>query len=413
MGAAMDFLRANKAVWKAISVNPPERVTWLLKSYSRHYDLQVSLFRAAAATAKELTAKNHAVVHLGKAALLGLHAVMFHDEQLANKLLDLDTTSEERFLAEVLGMDVDLLRECMYECFYSAVHGVRETWKHGKSRAMDRPLADICEAYWKHGVLLHHVGSLLASQQLSGTARSICSNALVPWVLSIIRDLSTGSVGAGSIAVFGASIGRGKTTTIFYTLRSVLLALDPTMSVEEAERVASGLIILDPEDFFDVITELAEREEKAALMVVDNASAVFPKQWFKMSGDAHKLFINANTIIDMLRAVSGATIFVANAPGEIASFVRNAATLNVSGREADLKTYSVTVYTWKRPTLRVRGKEEEVRMKEKIASVYAYPLLKLSDELYKKDLEVKAKIVARKAREVKQIAKKNKEEKEK
>jgi len=404
LGNVEEFIRANKRVWEFIE-NSRIGIPRLTRIHGHMYELVSSIFRASVSFTRELVSKIPSLSHLPRASLLGLHAVMYQYITLVLDLVREDTTTEERYLAEVLGMSVDDLRNCLLETFKLVTQHMERATRWDYYR-------EACSAYWKRGALLPHLGALLINTSENPpepAPRPICVNALVPWILGVIRDLTTGSIGAGAIGILGASIGRGKTTTIYYTLRTILYSLNPTPGKtssrapgvsEEIDELVSKLILLDAEDFLDTLQALSDLGVKAPILVVDNASVLFPKQWIKYGGTLHKFFLNMNTVIDLLRGVCGAVIFVANAPGELASFIRNTATLNISGREeTGIKTYSVTVYTWKRPTLRIRSGEETVRMKEKIASVYAYPLLKLPQEIYKKDLQVKVEIIKRKTLE--------------
>jgi hypothetical protein len=395
LGNVEEFIRANERLWEIIESHRRE-IPSAVKAHGYMYELVSSVFRASAAFLRELVSRAPSLSHLPKASLLGLHALMYQGMELVARLMREDHTWEEKHLADAFGLSVEGLRECMFETFQlCAMHMGRPTWwKHYRER---------CSAYWKRGAILPHLGALLLSvsdNPPEPAPRLICSNALVPWILGVIRDMSTGSVGAGAIGVVGASIGRGKTTTLYYTLRSAIYSIAPELSPEELDRLVSSLMLLDAEDFIEALEALAEAGVKAPVLVVDNASVLFPKQWASFGGEVRRFFLRMNTVIDLLRGVCGAVIFVANAPGELASFVRNVATINISGREEPgIKTYSVTVFTWKRPTLRVREGEEAVRMKERIASVYVYPLLKLPQELYSRDLRVKVEVIKRTLRE--------------
>jgi hypothetical protein len=401
------FINAQQRVWEWISRLGSSNVARVTRQIGHAYDTLMSVFRVSVAFMSEVAFKRPELKYLPKASLLGLHAVMYHDHRLLSKLLDAEPKPAERILAELFGLSVDDLRDCMAQSFEVLSY-------HAGIKTRRRLLEEKCVPYWRRGAVLPHLGSLLvlSDKPLEAPPRLIAVNALVPWILGVMRDLATGSLGAGSIAVVGASIGRGKTTTLYYSLRSALYAINPATKPSEkmpetasdlkteADEVIPYIMLLDPDDFLDAVHTLASSGVKAPLLVVDNASVLFPKQWIRASGELHRFYLKMNTVIDLLRGVCGAVIFVANAPNELASFIRNAATINITGREEPgIKAYSVTVYTWRRPALRVRQDEEQVRVRERIASVYVYPLLKLPEELYRLDLKVKVEAIAKKAGE--------------
>jgi hypothetical protein len=418
------FINAQQKIWEWINEIGPGGVGRVARQIGHAYDRLMMVFRASTAFTSEIASKIPRLKHLPRISLLGLYALMYHDHTLLSELLKADPEWDELTLAESFGFSVEDLRDCLTQSYMALSYHVGiESWR--------RLLEDKCVTYWKRGTVLSHIGSLLihnGEKPPNAPPRLICVNALVPWILSVLRDLSTGSLGAGSIAVVGASIGRGKTTTLYYSLRSALYALNPgtvkptpkqpeTMADirTEVDDIIPYLMLFNPEDFLDAIRALADSGVKAPIIVVDNASILFPKQWIKATGELHKFYLNMNTVIDLLRGVCGATIFVANAPNELASFIRNAATINITGREEPgIKTYSVTIYTWKRPTLRIREEEELVKMRERIASIYVYPLLKLPQEIYKLDLKVKIKTITKKTQEaIKHYKTEKKKKKEK
>jgi hypothetical protein len=415
------FVEAQKRVWGWIEGAGVGKISTLAKQLGSAYDKLVHVFKASMVFTAEVASKHPGLRHAPRLSLLGLHVAMYHTPAPVLDLVEDDETPEERTLSEILGLDTEDLRDCLVASFASITRlaGLRE----GKLGEW----SDKCDSYWRRGVVLPHLGALLhhrSGDPPRPSPRLIATNALVPWLLNVLRDMASGSTGAGSIAVVGASIGKGKTTTLYYTLRSVLYALHPVatspgetmMDVKtEADEVIPYVMLLDPYDFLTAVQALAESGVKAPILVVDNASVIFPKQWVRIGGPMHKFYLRMNTVIDLLRGVCGAVIFVANAPDELASFIRNAASINISGREEPgIKGYSVTVYTWRRPSLRVSADEERVKMRERIASVYAYPLLKLPQELYARDLKVKLETIARETveaiKQLKEGARKRREE---
>jgi hypothetical protein len=403
VGRVEDFLSANREVLRVIEESVKrsggKELTRAVKIYERVYGVLWWIFRASASLAGEISSVKPAVTNTLKLARLGLHVAMFQDKSFIDKLIDeVDKTDEEEVYSELLGIPVDDLRLCLEASYVTAMRGGH--WSPVEIATTPAPgripiyRPQYCTPYWKRGFMLPHLGSLVAAiseNPFEGVPRRGVINALVPWLLGVVRDIASGSPGAGSIGIVGASIGMGKTTTLYYTLRAVL----STLGVSDPDSSASKLILLDPADFLDLVQVLSEREEKVPIVVVDNASAVFPKHWHRIGGEMHKFFLHMNTVIDMLRAVSGATVFVANAPDELASFIRNAATINIGGDEDDIKTYKVTLFTWKKRHIQVRREGEFLRKVERIASVYVYPLLKLPQEVYKRDLEVKRQVSKR------------------
>jgi len=384
MGVAEDFLRANREVWSLVEKHmDPSRIMKAVKIYGYKYDLLVNSFTVSNALAKDMSHfMNTPVEHVKKLSTIGLHIAMFQSRKFINALISEAGApkSNEIELGKAIGLQPDAMRECLEHCFDSVLNATLPTMKE-------------CRAYWQRGAFLPHIGALalaVSDKPPPGDPRIDVVNALVPWVLGIARDIMTGSHGAGSIAVFGASIGQGKTSTLYYTLRAVLFILGHP----EPDRIVPNLITLDMEDFLEVMSALAESDEKAMIIVVDNASIIFPKQWHRYGGTLHRFFLEANKLIDMLRGKCGATIFVANAPDELASFVRNAATMNIRGREVDVRSYKVTVFTWKKTRLVSMGEESRLKQVEQPASIYVYPFLKLPLFMYTKDLKVKKKAFA-------------------
>jgi hypothetical protein len=384
MGIAEDFLRANREVWSLVEkhMEDPSGIAKAVKIYGYIYDLLVNSFAVSNALAKDMSRfMNTPVEHVKKLSTLGLHIAMFQSRKFVNTLIsEVGVKSNEIELGKAIGLQPDAMRECLEHCFDSVLKATLPSLKE-------------CRTYWQRGAFLPHLGALafaISDKPPPGDPRIDVANALVPWVLGIARDIMTGSHGAGSIAVFGASIGQGKTSTIYYTLRAVLFILGHP----EPDRVVPSLITLDMEEFLEVMSALADSDEKAVIIVVDNASIIFPKQWHRYGGTLHRFFLEANKLIDMLRGKCGATIFVANAPDELASFIRNAATMNIRGREIDVKSYKVTVFTWKKTRLVSMGEESKLKQIEQPASIYAYPFLKLPPYMYVKDLNVKKKAFA-------------------
>jgi hypothetical protein len=307
----------------------------------------------------------------------------------------LSSSLSEMNLAKFFGLSRENLRNCLVDTF--------NTILGGGPRLGERE--SICYKYQFYGAVVAHIGAVLADlagKQPQGVPRVNAVNSLVLWILRVIKDVATGSVGAGSIATLGASVGKGKTSIIYYTLRSVLHILGHP----EPDRLAGDLIILSADDFWDVMDALSASGEKALVMVVDNASVIFPKQWVRMGGAVSRLFLSANALIDLIRGVSGATVFIANAPDELASFVRRASTLNIKGVDLDIRSYSATLFTERAEILATserEGRQKLVRSVEKPAVAYVYPLLKLPLTLYVKDLRAKKENIAKILQEIKRI----------
>jgi hypothetical protein len=402
MGAGENFLRANREVWSLIDKHSSD-VGWLIKlikTYGNIYDniiASFSYFNSSVREIEEETGKSAS--YWKRLAVLGLHTLMFQSPEFVNALLSESTTLSsslsEMNLAKFFGLSRENLRNCLVDTF--------NTILGGGPRLGERE--SICYKYQFYGAVVAHIGAVLADlagKQPQGVPRVNAVNSLVLWILRVIKDVATGSVGAGSIATLGASVGKGKTSIIYYTLRSVLHILGHP----EPDRLAGDLIILSADDFWDVMDALSASGEKALVMVVDNASVIFPKQWVRMGGAVSRLFLSANALIDLIRGVSGATVFIANAPDELASFVRRASTLNIKGVDLDIRSYSATLFTERAEILATserEGRQKLVRSVEKPAVAYVYPLLKLPLTLYVKDLRAKKENIAKILQEIKRI----------
>jgi len=400
MGVGESFLRANREVWSLIDKHSSD-VGWLvklIKTYGNIYDNIIASFTYFNSSVKEIEGETgKSAGYWKRLAVLGLHALMFQSPEFVNAVLSesIYDPLSERTLAKFFGLERENLRNCLIDTF--------NTILGGGQRLGERE--SVCYKYQFYGAVVAHIGAVLADlagRQPQGIPRVNAVNSLVLWILRIIKDVATGSVGAGSIATLGASVGKGKTSIIYYTLRSVLHILGHP----EPDRLAGDLIILSAGDFWEVMEALSASGEKALVMVVDNASVIFPKQWIRMSGAASRLFLSANALIDLIRGVSGATIFVANAPDELASFVRRASTLNIRGVDLDIRSYSATLFTERAEILapsEKEGRQKLVRSVEKPAAAYVYPLLKLPPTLYVKDLQVKKEDIAKILGEIKRI----------
>lgn len=374
-------MRVSAEIYTYIEKNG-EKIHNAGRSIAKTLDILTTMFEVQSSVSKEVVVSKPVLGRtMVRDALIGLHIAMYHEPVLVERLCNESVTKTDEDLSDVLGEPVDVLRECLMYSYERALTRA-ETGEITHLR-------DTCMTYWRKGLMLPHLGGLARDLGLrEGVPRSIAANALVPWILNIIKDMALGGAGAGSIAVMGAGIGLGKTSTIYHTLRSVLAA----MGHPAPESIADKFLLLDPYDFLTALNALIEEDVKAPVLVVDNASALFPKQWVSMSGEIRKFFINVNMVINMLRASVGAVIFLSNGPEEIASFIRKNSTMNIIGEAIDIKSYTTTVYTWLRPTLSMRPGEESLRKRQRIASVYVFPLLKLPLTLYVRDLEVKKEV---------------------
>ena len=366
-------------MWRAVEASGAESIAQRRHALARAFGLAVDAFRAFAAYANYVSASNQVLPKaLVSDAVVGLHAVTNLDHGFLLKAVAEASSPTVRNLGRLLKMDPGDMLDCLEESLRTL-----ETTGHPTDRK--------CLDYWSRGAFLAHVGAGLTDAGVSeGLPAPVVLNALMPWILGVVKDIAYGSEAAGSIAVLGASIGQGKTTTLYYTFTSVLKLL----GTPEPKATASKLILLDPRDFLDALQLVLEAGEKIPLLAVDNASVLFPKHWVRMGGEWARYFHRMNTVVDLLRSVCGVAIFVANAPDELASFVRNVATLNIRGVPYRHRLYSVTVFTYRRAGLVMRyGVDEEVlRTKQQISSVYAFPLLKLPPGMYLRDLESKREV---------------------
>ena len=335
-----------------------------------------------------------------RATFLGVHAFMFHDVRLLDRALESSPSEHEKELSDLLGFKhTEDMRACLRYVFETL--GVKQVLSFESSN-LDATRE--CEAYMKLGMAQPHLGLILRENpDIPGSPRAVSINPLVPWILRAIVNFARGDIGAGYIASVEASIGRGKTTTTYYTIRSVLNLLGHP----DPDGATQRLIILDPVEFIEVSESLAERREKVALSVVDNASIILPKQWASYGGELRKFFLRANTMVSVIRGLCAVNIFVANAPGELASFVRNATIVRFEGEALDQDSLLVTAYVLRRAGIRVTAStgEEKLIKKERLATVYVYPFLKLPEPLYYKDITAKLETVRKELKEAEKIAK--------
>jgi len=334
-----------------------------------------------------------------RATVLGVHAFMFHDIGLLDRALQTSPSEHEKELSDLLGFKrVEDMRACLRYVFETL--GVKQVLSFESSEDATRE----CEDYRRLGMAQPHLGLMLRENpDIPGSPRQVSITPLVPWILRAIINFARGDIGAGYIASVEASIGRGKTTTTYYTIRSVLNLLGHP----DPDGATQRLIILDPVEFIEVSESLAERREKVALSVVDNASIILPKQWASYGGELRKFFLRANTMVSVIRGLSAVNIFVANAPGELASFVRNATIVRFEGEALDRDSLLVTAFIMRRAGIRVTANsgEEKLIKKERLATVYVYPFLKLPEPLYYKDMTAKLETVRKELKEAEKIVK--------
>jgi len=401
VGYIEGFLSVNRDLWRLVE-KQDVRLSDVIRELEYRRGWLTARFRSGVYLANRIQEVYPAQGRLlSKYAPLGLHALMFHDELLVQRAVNsTGDKATEIALAEFFGAKWEDLRECLLataKLFRRTSHQLREE--------LDR-LSRICSEYNRLGAFIPHLGVLIASDQsIEGSPRSIAFSKLVPWLLDVVYNVVTGSEAAGSIGVMGAPIGSGKTTTMYYVLRSIANILGHP----EPDRVASNLILLDPEDFLVAMDELASRGEKALITVVDNSSTLFPKYWYTVGGELRAFYLRLHKSITIIRSLSTATIFIANAAGEIASFIRNMARVNISGEQLSIPTYNVTIFTMKEAGVRLTEKEDELVKRERIASVYAYPLLKLPKHMYNYDLNLKKEINRRVIAEAVKIYKETQE----
>ena len=378
MGSVEDFIRANRDLMALLGkLGGLEDV---IRGIEYRRGWLTARFRAALFTANNQFSNYDPSLGraLANSSPLGLHAFMFHDLNLAIRARNAPIDNHERMLADYFRESVDALRECMVSIF--------ESWVSFKEAGR---WDDVCEWYRGTGAVILHLGRILAANPgIEGSPRGVVINRLVTWMLEVLNSIASGGEAAGSIAVMGSHIGSGKTTTLYYTIRSIASILGHS----DPDYIASSLIFIDPEEFLYALEELVRRGEKAAIMVIDNASTLLPKYWYQVGGGMQQFYMKIHKSLNIIRSISAITIFVANGPEEIASFVRKMARLGISGAQLEIPTHIVTVFTWKGYGIRITEREEELTKRDRIASVYAYPLLKLPKHLYTYDLELKKEI---------------------
>jgi len=248
-----------------------------------------------------------------------------------------------------------------------------------------------CYRYYRSGLMLPHLGVLIHDSRrvdIGSIAhvRELVFNQLVIWFLEVMRNIAYGSTGAGEIGVFGAHIGRGKTTTVFYSLKTALMIIG--FSEEKAEEYASKLIILDPDLTLDVLDAIVESGVKVPFLIIDNASSAFPKHWVQLGGSQMKRLIRFNKILANIRALSGITLFIPNGPNEVASFIRSFATLRIRGYKIDYIKFDGSVFETDKEVLSLSVDENVVKANI-VASIFIYPLIKMPDRMYNMDREIK------------------------
>ena len=395
-----EFLRINNAIMnKIMSTKPRDIVRWytIINKGNMNIRIQLFLSKKLASLTSDVVLKEaiHRRAYIGACAMMYMHP-RFIDELTseAEKILLTPTSmlNEEKITKIAELKSYTDARECLRFFFHELVSG----------RPLNPKLMPLCEKYYNSGIMLPHLGLLIHDSQRIDVGsiahvREIAYNYLVTWFLGVIRDISYGSLGAGEIGTFGAHVGRGKTTTVFHSLRTALMSIG--FDQRQAEEYSSKLIIFDPELTLDVIDSILTNEVKVPFLIIDNASSAFPRHWIQIGGDLMKRFLKFNRILANIRALSGITLFIPNAPDEIASFIRNASTLRVKGFKIDYPKLVATVFKWDKPALSI--KSDEIVTSSTIVSIFIYPLLKLPEKVYELDQKEKNKVARKEVSELK------------
>jgi len=384
-----EFLRVNSIVMERIKQTPVEIITKWIENMNRGNSAilkQINQTKIVASRSKDTAIKELVVrrAYIGACALMYMHP-WFIDELVSEAEVVRYSLLDERKIVQAVGMkSIEDARNCLKTFFY-------ELLAYKMSNNLSFSYVPECFEYYKSGMLLPHLGVLIHDSRRIDVGsisrvREYVYNRLVTWFLEVIRNIAYGSAGAGEIGVFGAHIGRGKTTTVFYSLKTVLMAIG--FSAEKAEEYASKLIILDPDLTLDVLDSVVNNGVKVPFLIIDNASSAFPKHWVQFGGSLTKRLIRFNKILANIRALSGITLFIPNGPNEVASFIRSFSTLRIRGYKIDYIKFDGSVFEMNKeiPSLSM---DENVVKTNIIASIFIYPLIKMPNRIYNLDQEIK------------------------
>jgi hypothetical protein len=389
-----EFLRINSIVMDRIRQTPTQIIQQRIQDVNKGNStilIQIDLAKKLANTSSDIVLREVITrrAYIGACAMMFMHP-QFVDELVSeSEVIDAVALSEKK-IVKIAGLKgVEEARTCLQTFFYDML------LKRMGSYASYKNVPE-CTKYYQSGVMPAHLGVLIHETRRVdigsiSRVREFVYNQIVTWFLEVMRNISYGSMGAGEIGMFGAHVGRGKTTTVFYSIKSALMSIG--FDESKAEEYASKLIILDPDLTLDVMEAILLNETKVPFLIIDNASSAFPKHWVQLGGNLMKRYIRFNKILANIRALSGITLFIPNAPTELASFIRSASTLRIKGYKINYVKFDGSVFELDKevPSTEI-GKN--VTKADIIASIFIYPLLKLPEQMYNLDREEKT-IVSR------------------
>ena len=404
MASCSEFFDANLALWNLIMDADPsvlKETMSILRSKHRMLTL------ASISLSEYVSSYPVSFVFVGynTLKLIGYHILAYHAPETVDSIIENAVDcNRELLLADNLGMKVEEMRRCLVavvEMFNNQVTPLNPP----------KAIPGECSIYVKNGVFLFHLGILASCvedyDRVQIAPRDIVYNSLLYGVLNDLAALKK-APGAGGIFTVQATIGRGKTTLVYHTLRSLLRILGA--SEAEADKIAKSLIILDSEEFLNVAEEVIERKIKVPVMIVDNASDVLTKYWTMYSGEMRKRYFRINRMFNSLRDMTSVMILIANAKDDLASFVRKKTTIDLVGYPVEHPGFIITVFV--KPSaqlarsIRHHHIEERVIGVHGVDTVFVYPLLRLPGDLYKKDMEVKHAILEQVVRELRELREK-------
>lgn len=388
-----EFLRVNNIVMERIKQTPVEIITKWIENISKGNTTilsQINQVKSIVNQSKDIALKEKVVrrAYIGACALMYMHP-RFVDELVSEaEVVSQGLFNEKRIVQATNLKSVEDARNCLRTFFYEM------TVSKKMNNNLSFSYVQECFDYYESGLLLPHLGVLIHDTRRVdigsiARVREFVFNQLVKWFLEVMRNIAYGSTGAGEIGVFGAHIGRGKTTTVFYSLKTALMAIG--FSEEKAEEYASKLIILDPDLTMDVLDAIVDGGVKVPFLIIDNASSAFPKHWIQQGGSLMKRLIRFNKILANIRALSGITLFIPNGPNEVASFIRSYSTLRIKGYKIDYIKFDGSVFEMDKEVLSLSVDENVVKTNI-VASIFIYPLIKMPDRMYNVDREIKVAV---------------------
>jgi hypothetical protein len=389
-----EFLRVNNIVMDKIKRTPVENITkWIDNLHTGNGSIlrQIDQAKIVVSQSHNIALKEVVVrrAYIGACALMYMHPRFINELVSEAEIINDGLLNEKKIVQATDLKSVEDARSCLRTFFDEMLF----FWMNNN---LSFSYVPECSRYYKSGLMLPHLGVLIHdSRRIDigsiARVREFVFNQLVVWFLEVMRNIAYGSTGAGEIGVFGAYIGRGKTTTVFYSLKTALMTIG--FSEEKAEEYASKLIILDPDLTLDILDAVVDSDVKVPFLIIDNASSAFPKHWIQLGGSLMKRLIRFNKILANIRALSGITLFIPNGPNEVSSFIRSFATLRIRGYKIDYIKFDGSVFETDKEVLGLNVDENVVKTNI-VANIFIYPLIKMPDRMYNLDREIK-KVVSK------------------